>query len=69
MFVSNEREGTSPANTRNDEELKWVWLHIKGKYEVANFLVGMFTRYHNWEAGRSFRSHSIDQDEDKVESY
>ena len=29
----------------------------------------MFTRYHNWEAGRSFRSHSIDQDEDKVKSY
>ena len=29
----------------------------------------MFTRYHNWEAGCSFRSHSIDQDEDKVESY
>ena len=38
MFVSNEREGTSPANTRNDEELKWVWLHIKRNYEVTNFL-------------------------------
>ena len=29
----------------------------------------MFTRYHNWEVGRSFRSHLIDQDKDKVKSY
>ncbi len=36
---------------------------------LINYIVGIFTRYHNWEAGHSFRSRSIDQDEELVCGY